>query len=249
MTTSGEHKQQPRRGLRAGGLGLYVAVALAAGLFGFAAIYVTAPRSANEVAGVAQDRPASASVTADAGSTAQRADPTGSQPSLPTRPGANPLSVGDMAMFVFRDPVDLDPVTFNGEDGQELDFSAWRGRVVLVNLWATWCAPCRHEMPDLDRLQKTLGSADFEVVAISVDRGTPDKPRAFLEEIGATSLKLYHDPSSRIGARLKVIGLPATLLLDRNGREVGRLIGPAKWDSPDAIRLIEAAVSSTRQSP
>ncbi len=154
------------------------------------------------------------------------------------------LSTGKMAAFVVkpkREPVG--EVTFQDGAGKELKLSDWKGRVVLVNLWATWCAPCRKEMPELNALQGKLGGKDFEVVALSLDRKGVEASRAFLEEVGAKALKLYVDPSSKSLNDLRAPGLPATLLIDRQGREIGRLVGPAEWSSPEALKLIETALA------
>jgi thiol-disulfide isomerase/thioredoxin len=124
-----------------------------------------------------------------------------------------------------------------------LSLAQWKGRVVLVNLWATWCLPCRKEMPELAELQERLGSEDFEVVAISLDRQGAEVARPFLEEIGAEALKLYLDPSTGVLAGFRAVGHPATMLLDRQGREIGRMFGPANWASPEALRLIETAIA------
>ncbi|MCL4164456.1 UNVERIFIED_CONTAM: hypothetical protein GTU68_002179, partial [Idotea baltica] len=102
-----------------------------------------------------------------------------------------------------------------------------QGKVVLLNLWATWCAPCRKEMPHLNQLQEELGSDQFEVVAVSVDRGSAEKSKKFLAEVGANALRFYHDPTAQAGFSLMAIGMPTTLLFDREGREIGRLVGPA----------------------
>jgi thiol-disulfide isomerase/thioredoxin len=115
--------------------------------------------------------------------------------------------------------------------------------VVLLNLWATWCAPCRKEMPELDRLQAELGSERFEVVALAVDRAGAEGARKFLAETRVKSLALYVDQTARAGTLLKAIGLPTTILIDAQGREVGRLTGPAVWDSAEAKRLIRAVVN------
>jgi thiol-disulfide isomerase/thioredoxin len=157
---------------------------------------------------------------------------------------AGKLNVGKMATFVFRDaPTDLPEAKFNDASGKAITLADFRGKVVLLNLWATWCAPCRKEMPDLDALQMELGSDRFEVVAVSVDRGSPEKSRKFLDEIKSKALKLYHDPSAQLGFTLKTIGMPSTLLIDPEGRELGRLVGPAEWASEDAKRLIRAHVA------
>jgi thiol-disulfide isomerase/thioredoxin len=157
-----------------------------------------------------------------------------------------PLNRGEMTTFVFKkQPMPVaNPPTFNGPDGKAMKLSDLKGKVVLLNLWATWCAPCRKEMPFLDKLQAELGSDQFEVVALSVDRGDPDKARKFLEEVGATSLKFYHDPTAQAGFSLMAIGMPTTLLFDREGREIGRLVGPAEWHSDDAKALIKAAIAA-----
>lgn len=206
----------------------YAVVAGISALIGFGAIYLMVGGSGN-------------------GSEQQNAarTPTGSSKvaakSVPVPAAGDKLNVGKMATFVFKDdPMALPEYTFNGADGEELSFKSFNGKVILLNLWATWCAPCRKEMPELDRLQADLGSDKFEVVAISVDRGSPDKSRAFLKEINAKALKLYHDPTAQLGFSLKTIGMPSTLLVDAEGRELGRLVGPAEWHSADAIRLIKS---------
>ena len=156
------------------------------------------------------------------------------------------LNRGEMTTFVYKkQPMPMPAVSFNGPDGNPMSFNDFNGKVVLVNLWATWCAPCRKEMPYLNTLQQELGSNEFEVVAISVDRGSADKSRKFLDEVKATSLTLYHDPTAQLGSKLKAIGMPSTILMDRQGRELGRLVGPAEWHSEDAKRLIRAAIAAT----
>lgn len=120
----------------------------------------------------------------------------------------------------------------------------FKGKVVLLNIWATWCHPCREEMPALDKLQKDLGGDDFEVVAMNIDRGSPDKAKDFLKEVKAENLAFYRDPSGRLFTKLKAVGMPTTLLVNRDGEELGRLVGPAEWDSPEAVRLIQAAIDA-----
>ena len=161
-------------------------------------------------------------------------------------PNGEKLNRGDMTTFVFKkQPVALPKeARFNGPDGAPLTLDNFKGKVVLLNLWATWCAPCRKEMPHLNQLQQELGSDSFEVVAVSIDRGSPDKSKKFLDEVGATALRLYHDPGAQLGFTLKAIGMPATLLINGDGREIGRLVGPAEWHGEDAKRLIRAAVAA-----
>jgi len=200
------------------------AAALAA-VAGFAAVYVTLGRPDNAVPQVKK--------------TAVQ-PPAAAKPSV-AGPGSNPLSKGQVAAFVFRQsPEALPEVAFQDATGKERSLSDWRGKVVLLNLWATWCLPCRKEMPSLDRLQKEMGSDKFEVVAVSVDRKGLEASKKFLDETGVERLALYADASARMSSTLRAIGLPATLLLDAQGREIGRLLGPAEWDSEDAKRLIRS---------
>jgi len=159
------------------------------------------------------------------------------------------LATGALAAFLIkpeRKPVP--DIAFQDGQGKTLKISQWKGRVALVNLWATWCAPCRKEMPDLAKLQAELGSKDFEVVAISVDRKGVDASSAFLKETGADNLALYVEPTTTVVNELQALGLPSTLLIDRKGREIGRLVGPADWASPEAQTLIKAALAEGTDS-
>ena len=121
------------------------------------------------------------------------------------------------------------------------------GKTVLLNLWATWCAPCRAEMPALDALQKEKGGNAFEVVAVNVDAGDDTKPRKFLKEIGVETLGFYRDPTIALFNEAKTrglaLGLPVTMLIDGDGCLVAHMNGPAEWSSPDAKRLVEAALA------
>ena len=153
-------------------------------------------------------------------------------------------SKGAMTAFVIkpsRPP--LAEVSFSDEQGKPLSLSQWKGRVVLLNLWATWCAPCRKEMPSLAVLQREIGSKDFEVVAVSLDRKGVEASKSFLTEVGATGLALYVDSTADTLDKVQASGLPATVLIDRQGREIGRLLGPAEWNSAEAKALIAAAVA------
>jgi thiol-disulfide isomerase/thioredoxin len=155
--------------------------------------------------------------------------------------GTGPHPKGAMTTFVLKKPpAALPDIRFVDGEGKETSLKDFAGKAVLLNLWATWCAPCREEMPALDRLQKELGSDKFQVVALAVDKAGLDGARKFLEENKIDGLALYADPTARVGTELKAVGMPTTLLIDAQGREIGRLIGPAAWDSPDAKRLIEA---------
>ncbi len=135
---------------------------------------------------------------------------------------------------------------FQDSSGEAKTLEDWRGRTVLLNLWATWCVPCRKEMPALDALQAKLGGAGFEVVAINIDTRDPDKPKAWLREAGIAALGYFSDEKARVFQDLKMagraLGMPTTLLIDPKGCEIGTLAGPAEWASEDAVRLIEAAL-------
>jgi thiol-disulfide isomerase/thioredoxin len=152
------------------------------------------------------------------------------------------------AMAVAKPSKPVTPLAFSGPDGQPETLDAFKGRVVLLNLWATWCVPCRQEMPALDRLEAKLGGKDFQVVAVNIDTTRLERPKAFLNEVGVKALPYYSDAKADVFYRLKqagkVVGLPTTILIDRNGCEIGTLAGPALWDSPDGVALIEAAVRS-----
>ena len=134
-------------------------------------------------------------------------------------------------------------IVFLDGDGNERTLADFQGRVVVLNLWATWCAPCRKEMPSLDRLQAAHGGDDLEVVAISVDRGDITKVTDFFTELGVTNLAVYHDPTARIGRALRAPGLPTTLVIDRQSNEVGRVLGDAEWDGEDAVSLLTALMA------
>lgn len=144
-------------------------------------------------------------------------------------------------------PVERRPapeITFLNGQGDEVTLDDFAGKVVVVNLWATWCAPCRREMPSLDRLQARYGGNDLEVVALSQDRGDAlDKISAFYDELGVEALAIYRDPKARSARDLRAPGLPTTIVFDRSGQEVGRVLGDAEWDSEPAIRLLEALMS------
>ena len=157
------------------------------------------------------------------------------------------LAAGKLAAFVVKpERKPIADVEFTDEEGNLRTISQWRGRVVLLNLWATWCAPCRKEMPDLAKLQKLLGGDDFEVVALSVDRKGAEASAKFLIEAEATALKLYIDSTAKALSPLQAVGLPATYLIDRQGNEIGRLLGPADWASEDALKLVLTAIKEGR---
>jgi thiol-disulfide isomerase/thioredoxin len=151
---------------------------------------------------------------------------------------------GAMAAFLVKaDRPAVADLAFKDATGAERKLSEWKGRVVLLNLWATWCAPCRKEMPTLADVQKQLGGPDFEVIALSLDLKGMEASQKFLTESGAGNLAAYTDQSTKALADLQGIGLPLTVLIDRQGREIGRLIGPAEWNSLEAMEKIKAAIA------
>ncbi len=141
-------------------------------------------------------------------------------------------------------PKTLPDISFSDGNGSDHNVSEWKGKIVLVNLWATWCAPCKLEMPSLDRLQAKLGGADFTVLPISLDQTGPDKPRQFLAANKLTNLSLFLDSKKALIQNFGAPGLPLSVLLDRQGREIARLAGPAEWDSPQAQSIIRDAISA-----
>ncbi len=157
---------------------------------------------------------------------------------------ATPAGSGDdLVAFVRKNPpVDVAQISFEDETGSKTTLADFKGKAILLNLWATWCLPCRHEMPSLDRLQKQMGSDQFEVVALSLDRAGREAARKFFDEIQVENLKLYIDPTMKAGTGLRAVGMPTTILIGKDGKELGRLPGPAEWDSPAAKALIAEAI-------
>jgi len=158
-----------------------------------------------------------------------------------------PLARGEVAAVnVAKSPLKVPDLAFTDLTGKPLTLAGLRGRTLLLNLWATWCVPCRAEMPTLDALQGKLGGAGFEVVAVNIDTRDPDKPKQFLKDIGVQKLAYYADPTAKTFQDLKAVGrafgMPTTMLIDPHGCEIGTIAGPAQWASDDAVRLIEAAL-------
>ena len=206
-----------------------IAVAVVAGvLAGGVAVYVTGGHFGNNTGNMAGDACAAKSgaaklVAASAG--------------------------GDVAAMLAADPPQsLQSLAFNGPDGKPMTLADRTGKTLLVNLWATWCAPCRAEMPALDSLQQAKGGANFEVVAINVDTGDDAKPKKFLADIGVKTLAYYRDASmgafNMLKERALALGLPVTLLVDPQGCLVAAMNGPANWSGPDAARLVDAALGA-----
>jgi len=201
-----------------------IAIAAVVGaLIGTAAVYVTRSGQGNGGAD---------SACADAPARAAKLDP---------------LAKGEVAAFrPATAPVSLTALAFTGPAGEPLTLASFAGKTVLLNLWATWCVPCRKEMPALDRLDAAMSGDRFALIALNTEIGDPSRARRFLSEIGVTHLGWYADPSLSVFNELKrrhfLLGLPTTLLIGPDGCQLGIMAGPAEWDSPDGRRLIEAAL-------
>ena len=147
--------------------------------------------------------------------------------------------------FVFvGKPTPVPEITFDDAEGQARKLADFKGKVLFVNVWATWCGPCRTEMPALDRLQARLGGSDFEVIPVSIDRGGMEAIRKFYSEIGVRNLAMYIDPSGQVLRQTRALGLPTTLLIDRNGQEIGRVTGPAEWDTPEITEFLSSFIQN-----
>lgn len=150
---------------------------------------------------------------------------------------AAPKTVG-IDRFKGGEAKPIKPFAFLDAEGRRTDLSDFSGRLVLLNVWATWCGPCVREMPSLDRLQAKLGGRDFQVVALSVDRGGRDTVEPFLKKLGVENLGLYLDPPNASMAALASRGLPTTLLVSPDGQELGRVEGAVEWDSPEVVAFL-----------
>jgi len=151
---------------------------------------------------------------------------------------ANPLAVS-----IFEQPRPAPEIRFQDDQGHDLTLANFRGRVVLLNIWATWCVPCRKEMPTLDRLQSRLGGKDFHVIALSIDRKGIEAIKDFYREVGVQKLAIYLDPSGKGSHDLAIPGVPATLLINREGGEIARKLGEAEWDSPEMVSVVEQTIT------
>ena len=170
------------------------------------------------------------------------------RPAVETGRRIAPLVHGEVAaLTVAHKPFRVPDLAFSDATAHAHTLAEWQGRTVLLNLWATWCVPCRKEMPALDALEEKLGGPGFEVVAVNIDTRDPDKPRAWLKDVGVTRLAYYSDPSAKVFQDLKLagkaFGMPTTLLVDRAGCEIGDIAGPAEWASDDGVKLVSAALA------
>lgn len=166
-------------------------------------------------------------------------------PILADVPGSETLR-GEFPLRIWSTPRALADFAFEDEGGRKVRLDDFRGKVVLVNLWATWCAPCRKEMPSLDRLQMRLGGSDFAVLAISIERGGAPKVGAFYSETGVTALRIYIDDQGEASAAVRSAAIPTSVLIDPDGKEIGRLLGPAEWDSPAAIDFLRIRIAGSK---
>ena len=212
-------------------LTLIVAACLAGGLVGLAGVYGIAALTRNAPGEAATD--------------------VACQSAVELAKKVAPFARGEVAAVnVAKSPLMLPGLAFQDASGAAKSLADFRGRTVLLNLWATWCVPCRKEMPALDALERKLGGPDFQVVAVNIDTRDPEKPKTFLKEIGIGKLAYYADPSAKAFQELKAIGrafgMPTTLLVDPKGCEIGTIAGPAEWASDDAVKLIEAAVKGAK---
>jgi thiol-disulfide isomerase/thioredoxin len=149
-----------------------------------------------------------------------------------------PAFAGPQGFALHDTPKPVINVRYETEDGSRGEMEDFRGKVILVNVWATWCVPCREEMPTLDALQAELGGDRFEVVALSIDRAGSPVVRRFYDEIGVTNLRMYVDKTMLSMTALRTVGLPTTILIDAQGQELGRLVGPAEWDEPEMVSFL-----------
>ena len=222
MTDGNELQKTPR----SGGRKIILLAGLAGIVAGAVAVYVMERPSGN-IVGLSNPSDQCAMKTADA----KKMD------------GA---AVGSVAAMRGADsPQSMSTLSFTAPDGKPARLSDFKGKTLLVNLWATWCVPCREEMPALDALETKKGGDNFKVVAINIDTGDDAKPKAFLSEIGVKSLELYRDPSMGVFNDLKrknlAFGLPVTMLVDKEGCQIAAMNGPADWSSDDAVRFVDTA--------
>ncbi|TIX25040.1 TlpA disulfide reductase family protein [Mesorhizobium sp.] len=212
---------------------LILAALVAGALAGAVAVYVSESRSGNNA-------PAQAAV-------AESKDDVACAAKSDRAKKVAASATGEVAALLPADPPQsLKNLAFNGPDGKPMTLADHAGKTVLLNLWATWCAPCRAEMPALDALQKEKGSDAFQVVAVNVDVGDDVKPKKFLADTGVSTLGYFRDSTMALFNDLKTrglaLGLPVTMLIDGEGCLIAHMNGPAEWSGPDAKRLVEAAL-------
>jgi thiol-disulfide isomerase/thioredoxin len=170
-------------------------------------------------------------------------------PALPPHSGpsvsaAESAASGQPPFIPLDRPRPLPPLSFVNGAGEAMTLADFHGRIVLLNVWATWCVPCRKEMPALDRLQATLAGADFAVVPLSIDHRGRDAVARFYRELGLSSLGIYIDQSGDAAYAINAFGMPTSLLIDREGRELGRVIGAAPWDGAEMMSRIKSYLAT-----
>ena len=170
----------------------------------------------------------------------------GGQSSSRAQPAGPPLAGWMQKFEPAAEPVAPPAGVFVDEDGSRVSLGDFRGRLVLVNFWATWCGPCVREMPSLDRLQAEFDGRDLVVLGLSEDRSGWDRIAPFRARLGLTHMRLLHDAGSRFMFASRIRGLPTTILVGRDGRELGRLAGPAEWDAPEALALVRHYLEAGR---
>ena len=174
----------------------------------------------------------------------------GANPALAGTADIAGLREGDMKKLVIHDaPQAASDVTFEREDdGEAMSLTDYEGKIVLVNFWAPWCAPCRKEMPQLNALQKEFGGDDFEVLTIATGRNTPDGIKRFFADAGVDSLPRHQDPKQALASQMGIFGLPITVIMDPEGREIARLRGDADWSSDSAKAIVQALIAGKADS-
>ena len=181
-------------------------------------------------------------LTANAGAT----DLSATELTAGDRATLKQLRGGDMSkLVVHAAPRDRIDATFRDVHGNPVTLADYAGKVVLVNIWATWCPPCRAEMPSLDRLAGAMAGPDFAVIALSTDRGGAERVAQFYDDMQIENLDVMLDRSGNFARQAGVLGLPVTLILDRQGREIARLLGDAEWDSPEAMSILRRVIEMT----
>jgi thiol-disulfide isomerase/thioredoxin len=147
-------------------------------------------------------------------------------------------------LVVHSAPRNLPDFTLDLPEGAK-PISAFQGQFLIINFWATWCAPCRREMPQFEHLQALLAAYPVQITTISLDRGQRDKPDAFLDELGIVALLRGHDGQQALARQIGLFGVPTTILVDQEGRELARLQGEVEWDSEEAVAAITAVIEAS----
>ena len=162
---------------------------------------------------------------------------------------AAPVPLSAQAFSFLGKPAAVPDLRFVDADGKEVSLLGFKGRPLLLNIWATWCLPCRKEMPSLDRLQAQFEPRKFLVLTLSIDRGGLPAVRKFYADLGLKSLGVYFDKTGDALRKLGLLGIPATLLINADGQEIGRKLGPAEWDSPETMAVLRQRVSLDAAKP